>query len=100
MATVGTPLIEETHAIGYNVLQWTIAQLRCLAATRANNEQVHHIVLGENDLGPNVCAEDAISEMEKIGYVLKRDFHILDCDEIYKETNPEKIGSPEIVFNL
>lgn len=93
----GALILEELTAAGVRTVKRTSARQQELEARRMMATAVK--VFGENDLGPNVCVEDAVTEMEKIGYVLKSDLHILDCDEIYKETNPEKVGSRVVVLN-
>lgn len=93
----GALILEELASAGVRTVKRTSARQQELEARRMMATAVK--VFGENDLGPNVCVEDAVQEMEKVGYYLKSDLHILDCDEIYKETNPEKVGSRVVVLN-
>lgn len=93
----GALILEELTAAGVRTVKRTSVRQQELESRRMMATAVK--VFGENDLGPNVCVEDAVAEMEKVGYSLKSDLHILDCDEIYKETNPEKIGSRVVVLN-
>lgn len=93
----GALILEELTAAGVRMVKRTSARQQELESRRMMATAVR--VFGENDLGPNVCVEDAVQEMEKVGYSLKSDLHILDCDEIYQETNPEKVGSRVVVLN-
>lgn len=93
----GALILEELTATGVRTVRRTSARQQELEARRMMATAVK--VFGEHDLGPNICAKDAVQEMEKVGYSLKSDLHILDCDEIYKKTNPEKIGSRVVVLN-
>lgn len=93
----GALILEELVSAGVRTVRRTSARQQELEARRMMATAVK--VFGENDLGPNVCVAYAVQEMEKVGYSLKDDLHILDCDEIYKETNPEKIGSRVVVLN-
>ncbi len=54
-------------------------------------------VFGNEDLGPNVVVDPAISEMKHTGYV-PTNVHVLSLDEVMEERNPDKVGSRTVVF--
>ena len=57
----GALILEELIAAGVRTVKRTSARQQELESRRMMATAVK--VFGENDLGPNVCAEDAISEM-------------------------------------
>ena len=52
----------------------------------------------ESDLGPNVVADAAIEDLDKVGYRLGEVHIIISYDELNRESNAEKIGARVLVL--
>ncbi|MBI3442155.1 MAG: hypothetical protein HY007_00060 [Candidatus Sungbacteria bacterium] len=77
------------------IVKRTIERQQQLDARRSESRGVS--VFGQDNLESNVIVRDAIQELEACGYRC-RDLHILDCDEVYRAKEPDRVGERAIVF--